>query len=152
MSLVPAHVLAWVEFSKHIIRKAMDKHELEDLPRHPYGTEIITLEYMVDILEIGDDRLLYTLEDLWDMGQFPPPLLGHRFTHLPQREGFDWGSDIRKELIPGYLGRDVEIQSGESGQNTERLNELPGTVTVPMFLELLDTYVSRGNSSSLGRR
>ena len=152
VSLVPAHVLSWVELSKHIIRKAMDKHELEELPRHPYGTSDITLDYMVDILEVGEDRLIYTLEDLWNMGQFPPPLLGHRFTHLPQREGFNWGSDIRKGLIPGYLNRDVAVQAGDSGRNTERLNELPGTVTVPMFMELLDTYITKGGGSTVKRR
>ena len=79
----------------------MDKHGLEDLPRHPYGTSDITLDYMIDILEIGEDKLIYTLEDLWSMGQFPPPLIGHRFTHLGQRDVFSWGSSIRKELIPG---------------------------------------------------
>lgn len=143
-SLVPAHVLAWIDLAKHIIRKAMDKHELGDLPHNPYGTGTVTLEYMADILEIEDNRLLYTLEELWNMGEFPPPLVGHRFTHLNQRSGFSWGGDIRKALVPGYLDRNVEIQHWDSNRNTERSGELPGSVSVPMFLELVDTCIDKG--------
>lgn len=143
-SLVPAHVLAWVELSKHIIRKAMDKHELADLPQHPYGTDAVSLQYMADVLEIGDDKLLYTLEELWNMGEFPPPLKGYRFTHLDQREGFSWGSDVRKALIPPYLDSDVPVQHWNSEQNDSRLGEIKGAITVPAFLELIETYIARG--------
>lgn len=141
-SLVPSHIVTWVELVKSIIRKAMDKSTMRILPKNPYGTDSISLEYMIDLLEIVDQRVIYTLEDLWNMGEFPPPLAGWRFTHREeQRQGFDWGS-IKKELIPPPVPEDVKVWASDSLINPNIVKQ-PGGMSLGLFLNSAKRYLRR---------
>lgn len=143
-SLVPAHVLAWIELSKAMVRKAMNKFNMGIMPKHPYGTRNISLDYILDVLELPSDRTVYTLEDLWNMGRFPSPLKGYRFTHLNQGDSFSWGADIKKSLIPLAIDtKDTHIDDSDSYANQD-VEVILGSVSIPMFLNIINTYNKLG--------
>jgi hypothetical protein len=134
-SLVPSHVFAWIELCKAIVHKAMEKRRI-DLPEHPYGSNNMAFDYVLDTLEITDDLFIGTLEKLWDMGKFPMPLKGHRFTHLGQVDGFDWGR-IGKHLIPPYLDSDTRVYGSDSEKNEDSSIQIENYISIDNFVEAL---------------
>jgi len=137
-TLSPAHIIAYVEVSKAILRNAMDKY-IEEYPLNPYGTSDMHLVDLVNWLRIYDDKLIYTLEDLWSIGEFPPPLAGWRMTHMKrQATQFDWGR-IRKELKPSPIPENEKIWDSES-LIADDSTGLEGTIKVSTIKDVLKMY------------
>ena len=135
-TLVPANIITYVNLSKSLLRNAMDK-QVEDYPLNPYGTSNLTLADMVNWLRIEDDSTIYTLENLWAMGEFPAPLAGWRMTHMEgQRRGFEWGR-IRNELKPAPIPEDEKIWRSDSLTNDAV--EITGTVSINEIVKAFKT-------------
>jgi hypothetical protein len=133
------HVLAWVHIAQSLIQQSFVKL-WRDLPEHPYGTQDLELDVFFEMLDIREDKIAYAIEDLWEMGVFPPFLKGFRWTHLDnQRHGFSWGR-IPHILIPDPLNEEeIDIHDSETFEAGERSaihRELP----IKQLNELLRIY------------
>lgn len=129
----PAHLLAWVALTQNILRKAMDKHIPEELPKHPYGSSNMSLDYLVGLLEFQDAQVVYTLEELWNMGKFPPPLKGLRLTHT--RGEIDW-KGVSGKLLPPKKQID-EIYPADSFPGKKTSNPLSGGISLKILKEII---------------
>jgi len=137
-TLEARHLLAWVELAQAIIQRGFDKQALE-MPANPYGTGDLGLADILDVLDIREGAELYTLEELWNMGEFPKPLAGYRWTHVPNQQGdFHWGN-IAGRLLPPALPKDTKIYGSDSLKGEQQaINR--GYIPIKVLEETILTY------------
>ena len=132
------HVLAYIEVAKSLVRASMDKF-IDELPEYPHGSNDMPFSTLLDGLQVQDNQLAYTLEELWNMGQFANPIKGWRQTHLAQ-DGFRWGN-IRRALIPDRI-QNEEIHPSDS-HKAENSEYLPGSIDLELLGQVIRLYNRR---------
>lgn len=131
-----SHIIAWVELAKAIIRVSMNKNLPEELETHPYGSKDMLFNQLISYLQMRRSDVIYTLEDLWNMGDFPPPLKGKRMNHLGYY--IDW-SGVDSILIPKTI-EDEKVYPHDSLKNKKRVGEVEGHISIKMLNKLLNMY------------
>lgn len=103
MTTYPKFVLAWVKLCMEIVTSSLSKHS-ELPPPNPLGTNDITLEEILEFLQIRDNPTIYRLERLWELGSFSRGIRGWQMGHLGHK--VSWNG-VREELIPEPAGGEI---------------------------------------------
>lgn len=89
------NVFAWVELCKSIVRAGFGKGMFEET--NPLGTDRIIFADVVESLMLDDNKTTHTLEKLWNMADYQPPIKGRQWGHLNQL--VRW-KGVPKRLVP----------------------------------------------------
>lgn len=160
MTFKPRYVVAWVHLCMAIVRESLGKRS--ELPVNPLGTHGPNLNDILEFLR-PEDRIAYTLEELWELGTWCPPINGPQMGHLgrdtdwrntPQHlipptvspddvYGFHhWDADD-DTLVPGYILLKVPEEDAEPEEHEEPTDsfepEEPST-DFQEFMSRISTY------------
>lgn len=98
------YIEAWVDLAKNIVRASFGKRT--ELPHNPLGTDNIDLQDIIEFLMITDAKIIYLLEELWNLGGFPASVHGYQQGHLGQ--GINW-EGVSSRLVPSQLDPEFEV-------------------------------------------
>lgn len=95
------NIVAWVDMSQSFLRTAFSN--IPELEKNPLGSSNVTLNDLINILDIRDQKTVYTLEDLWSSAEYQRPVKGFQMGHLSHR--IAWGSP-GAGLLPPIVDQD----------------------------------------------
>jgi len=98
----PEYLFAWVKLCQEIIQASFGKHT--ELPENPLGSGTMVLDDIIELLCITDGDTIHTLEELWELGDYQPGVVGLQMGHLADNM-VDW-RNTPKNIIPPIVNAD----------------------------------------------